>query len=142
MANDPPSIGWMSPPLPGITSIRNLEKPTPIHVLTRGEDGKKGELVSIGVPSAFAIWDALETASVGAGSRTRLAQWLVDPANPLTTRVLVNRVWQQHFGAGLVVTANDFGLHGEPPSHPELFPHLGRDERLTVVNGKLIEEVL
>ena len=110
-------------PLPGITSVRNRDQPTPIRVLKRGEEDKKGELVLMGVPSLFTATTG-DTTSDSAGPRTRLARWLIDPANPLTMRVIVNRIWQQHFGTGLVATANDFGVHGEPPSHPELLDHL------------------
>jgi mono/diheme cytochrome c family protein len=118
-------LSWnLPPPLPIVTTIRNLDKPTPIHVLKRGEEDNKGELVGMSVPSLFAAADPFETMPDSTGPRTRLAQWLVAPTNPLTMRVLVNRLWQQHFGTGFVATANDFGLHGEPPSHPELLDHL------------------
>ena len=59
--------------------------------------------------------------------RTSLARWVGDPENPLTHRVMVNRVWQQHFGRGIVATPNDFGHNGQPPTHPELINWLTRE---------------
>ncbi len=69
----------------------------------------------------------LPEVSGSSGRRTALADWIVRPENPLTTRVIVNRIWQQHFGEGIVPSASDFGHLGQPPTHPELLDWLTRE---------------
>ena len=102
------------------------ERPTrrTTHVLLRGDPQSPGPEVAAGVPRIF---PALPESK----KRTRrdLAEWLVSAEQPLTPRVAVNRVWQQFFGMGLVATENDFGVQGNPPSHPALLDWLASDFR-------------
>jgi hypothetical protein len=101
-------------------------KPPATHVLLRGNPNRPGEEVSPAVPAVAVKLQPQFPAPDARTSRRRLglAQWLAGADNPLTARVLVNRVWQQHFGTGLVRTPSDFGLMGEPPTHPELLDWL------------------
>ena len=89
---------------------------------------RKDEEIAPGFLSVLDEKPALIQASLkqSTGRRTALARWLTDPENPLTTRVIVNRVWQYHFGRGLAAFSSDFGKLGEPPSHPELLDWLAR----------------
>jgi hypothetical protein len=112
-------------PLPTIPGTRNdFDKRTPIHVLKRGVWENKGEAVGPRPPGVLVADDLPELPPDVKDPRTRLARWVASADNPLTARVLVNRIWQYHFGAGLVKTVNDFGTRGDHPSHPELLDWL------------------
>ncbi len=91
----------------------------PTHTLRLGNFLDRGDVVTPSVPAVFP-----EYGSSLPRNRLGLAQWLVSPANPLTARVQVNRVWEQLFGRGLVETLEDFGTQGQLPSHPRLLDHL------------------
>jgi mono/diheme cytochrome c family protein len=94
------------------------------HVLRRGQYDQKGEEVGP------AVFSALHPMPKNAPrNRLGLAQWLVDPENPLTARVIVNRMWQEVFGTGLVKSTEDFGIMSEAPSHPELLDWLAVEFR-------------
>ncbi len=97
---------------------------TSIHVLKRGVWENKAEAVGPRPPSVLVADDLSELPQDVADPRSWLAHWLTSPAHPLTARVIVNRLWQHHFGAGLVKTVNDFGTKGDRPSHPELLDWL------------------
>jgi hypothetical protein len=123
----------LPPPLPTIHSVRNVEaERTPIHVLKRGDPDRKGSLVGPRVPGVLLPEGTPELPAATSNPRTQLARWITDPENPLTARVLVNRVWLYHFGRGLVETANDFGVNGARPSHPELLDYLANE---LIANG-------
>jgi hypothetical protein len=108
--------------VPSTMISQELEKPRPTWVLVRGQYDKHGDPVGPGVPSILPPLPACD-----ATNRLALARWLVDPKHPLTSRVTVNRLWQQFFGVGIVKTAEDFGTKGEWPSHPELLDWLATE---------------
>ncbi|MBP6820970.1 MAG: DUF1553 domain-containing protein [Acidobacteria bacterium] len=110
----------------------NGGKPRPIYLLARGQVTTPGREVSPGALSMLSFQPARFAISKDAPEgerRVALARWITDPNNPLTWRSIVNRVWQYHFGAGLVTTPNDFGLNGARPSHPELLDWLAAEFR-------------
>ncbi len=118
----------MPPALPAIYTVQDdLKKTQPIYVLARGDYQNKVAKVgprALGVllPDA-APEDPIDVAK----PRLKLANWITDPANPLTARVMANRIWQYHFGRGIVYTANDFGRMGTPPSNPALLDYLANE---------------
>ena len=98
-------------------------KPHNVRIHKRGDPDSPGAAA----PRRFlqVLGGQLVSSSGGSG-RLQLADWLTEPRNPLTARVMVNRIWQGHFGVGLVKTPNDFGTRGTPPTHPELLDYLAR----------------
>lgn len=110
--------------LPDMMVMEDAEQPRETFVLIRGQYDQPGERVDAGVPASLPPFPAdLPRDRLG------FAKWLVDPANPLTSRVIVNRYWQQIFGVGLVNTTGDFGAQGEWPSHPDLLDWLAVEFR-------------
>ncbi|MEX2185547.1 MAG: DUF1553 domain-containing protein [Pirellulales bacterium] len=107
-------------------------KPREIHLLNRGSVAAPGELVGPGtVQCVTSLESKFELADPDdeAARRAALAAWIVDRNNPLTWRSIVNRVWQYHFGAGIVATPNDFGRMGIAPTHPQLLDWLAVEFR-------------
>jgi hypothetical protein len=98
-------------------------QPVTLRVHVRGSRFRLGASVPRRFPQILAGDDQRPLTTAGSG-RLELARWIADPHNPLTARVMVNRIWQHHFGTGLVATADNFGSRGERPSHPELLDWL------------------
>lgn len=102
-------------------------QPPAHHLLQRGLHNKPGKEVQPGVPAALTTPGnryTIAPVAYGTGRRSAFARWVTAAENPLFARVFVNRVWQQHFGKGLVATPDNFGVSGARPSHPELLDWL------------------
>jgi len=95
-----------------------------VHVLTRGNSAAPLNKVAARVPGVLLPDGSPELDDDDPQPRTKLANWIASPDNPLTARVMVNRIWQMHFSNGIVATPNDFGRMGARPSHPELLDWL------------------
>jgi len=108
--------------IPKLRIMGEVTTPRPTHLLVRGDYRAPGEQVEPGVPGVLGT-----ISDGGRANRLTLARWLVDRRHPLTARVAMNRLWQQVFGQGLTRTMNDFGVRGEPPSHPELLDWLAAE---------------
>jgi mono/diheme cytochrome c family protein len=116
---------------------RSEPKPRETYIHLRGDFLTKGKDVTAGVPAAFPPLPGNEPTN-----RLALAKWLVDPANPLTARVTVNRFWERCFGTGLVKTSEDFGRQGEAPSHPELLDWLATEFIRTGWDVKAMQKLI
>jgi hypothetical protein len=103
------------------------KEPRESFVFIKGDFTRKGEVVKPGVPASLSVEEKAPGSGDTVANRLDLARWIADPANPLTARVLVNRVWLQYFGRGIVETENDFGTQGSLPSHPELLDWLATE---------------
>ncbi|MEP7363924.1 MAG: DUF1553 domain-containing protein [Acidobacteriota bacterium] len=116
-----------------VQALWDVGTPPSIRLLQRGSPDAPGPRVTPGfleILSDPAKTDAIkpdQTQGKTSGIRLAFAQWLVNPEHPLTARVIVNRIWQGHFGTGLVATSDNFGTTGATPSHPELLDYLAVD---------------
>jgi Protein of unknown function (DUF1553)/Protein of unknown function (DUF1549) len=122
------------PPAYAMALVDQKSKVTDTFVLRRGDYKMHGPKVAPRPPGvilasqpAGSFPATIEGKGEKTGRRAALARWLADPANPLTGRVIVNRIWQHHFGRGIVATPSDFGVRAEPPSHPELLDWLASE---------------
>lgn len=120
-------------PEPKIQALWDRGEPSPTYIYRRGDPLSPGKLVGPGVPSVLTDGRTpFEVAmpwleATPTGRRLAFARWLVQPDHPLTARVMVNRLWQHHFGSGIVKTVANFGKAGAPPTHPELLDWLARE---------------
>ena len=110
------------PIIPTTLIVRERPAPRETCIHLGGDFTRKGAVVKPDTPAVLPPLPAKDKVT-----RLDLAKWIVDPKNPLTARVTVNRMWQEHFGLGLVETDNDFGTQGTPPSHPELLDWLASE---------------
>ncbi len=105
----------------------DMEHKSSIHLLARGDYQNKGDAVGMRPLGVLLPEGTPEVPQDTPHPRADLAKWVTSPDNPLTARVMVNRIWQYHFGRGIVATPNDFGRMGERPTHPELLDYLANE---------------
>ena len=110
-------------PLPAAMGVTDKDDPDKAYLLKRGDWRNKGEEVQPGLPQVLTGDTNLDSKK----RRRQLAEWIASADNPLTARVAVNRIWQYHFGKGVVKTPSDFGATGDRPSHPELLDWLATE---------------
>lgn len=119
-------MGKPAPP-PTLFSVKSdMSKPSPIHLLARGDYQAKGDSVGMRPLGVLMPEGAPEDSNLDK-PRARLAKWIVEKNNPLTARVMANRIWQYHFGQGIVATPNDFGRMGGRPTNIELLDYLANE---------------
>ncbi|MFN3190189.1 MAG: PSD1 and planctomycete cytochrome C domain-containing protein [Aureliella sp.] len=111
------------PEFPAAYAVRDAA-PNDAHIQIKGEPTRPGASVKRRFPTVLGGYEVEDTESSG---RLELAHWIANAKNPLTARVIVNRVWERHFGRGLVGSTTDFGLRGETPTHPELLDWLATE---------------
>ena len=112
-------------PPPTLATVRNdPEDPQPVHILDRGDHTQPLQAVNPRPLGVLLPEDAPTLPQNVENPRSKLADWIADPDNPLTPRVMVNRIWLGYFNRGIVNTPNDFGFMGERPSHPQLLDYL------------------
>jgi hypothetical protein len=122
---------------PTVMVMADVPKRRDTHILVRGAYDRPGELVEPGVPAV------LNPLPPGApNNRLGFAEWVVDPSNPLFSRVTVNRFWQMYFGTGIVKTVEDFGSQGDYPSHPELLDWLATEFMSDGWNVKAMQKLI
>lgn len=123
--------------IPVVMIMQEMAKPRDAFLLKRGQYDMPGDKVTAGVPACLNPFPANAPTN-----RLGLAQWMVDPANPLTARVAVNRYWQVFFGTGIVKTLENFGSQAEWPSHPELLDWLATEFVRTGWNVKAMQKLI
>jgi len=123
------NAGRPNEPLRAYIWYEDGTKAAATHLLRRGDPSQPGDEVQPGVPAVLAAWDTgqPQPTTHSTGRRLWLARWMTDGRNPLVARVIVNRIWQWHFGEGLVASENDFGVMGQRPGNPELLDYLATE---------------